>query len=457
LLEPISRTASIVEVGASFNPIAPKREGWDTKTIDAATRAELIDKYRGHPGVDTDRIEEVDFVWRAGPLSSAVPSALHGTFDAFIASHVIEHTPDLIAFLESAAKLLAGSGVVILAIPDKRFCFDYFRPLTMTGDVLSSHRARRIRHTKETLFDGSGYSVKADELIAWGQHSIDKFSFICSLEQAYSEFLTRGEDDDSPYTDAHAWQFTPSSFQLIILELARLGVTDWRVERIGSAVGCEFHAWLRRGGAESAAALTAPELDAKRLALLKHTLLEAKEQIEFMTTTQSSNTPEVVLALEEARSENATLRAEHTAAQSMLNEKLSRIILERDVLAAASTRWFEATIAVTADNNPLARAAAGRRSWWRKFTRRLIVNHRKLSPIALANRARDTRKWELAVRYYRDALEREPNEPRIWVECGHALKEAGKASEAEVAYRKALELDSQTAKKTRHSANTGLA
>jgi hypothetical protein len=62
LLGPVSRTASIIETGAGYNPTAPKMEGWNTKTIDVATRAELIDRYRGQPGVDVDRIEEVDFI-----------------------------------------------------------------------------------------------------------------------------------------------------------------------------------------------------------------------------------------------------------------------------------------------------------------------------------------------------------------------------------------------------------
>jgi SAM-dependent methyltransferase len=284
---PINRTSSIVEVGASFSPIAPKSEGWNTKTIDAATRPELVDKYRGQPGVDADRIEDVDFVWCGGPLSGAVPSELHGTFDAFIASHVIEHTPDLLAFLDSAATLLRATGVVILAVPDKRFCFDYFRPLATTGDVLASHVLRRSRHTKQSIFNHCAYAVLVNGTIAWSQHSVENFAFYDSLESAYSTFLTCGEDDASPYVDVHAWQFTPASFELLLLELARLKFTDWRVDWIGPASGCEFHVWLRRGGAEAAAALSESDLNRQRLALLKRTLAEAKQQIEFLMTAQS--------------------------------------------------------------------------------------------------------------------------------------------------------------------------
>jgi hypothetical protein len=282
LLGPINKSALIVEVGASFSPIAPKNEGWNSKTIDVGTRSELIDKYRGHPGVDVDRIEEVDFVWRDGPLSGAVPSEIHGTFDAFIASHVIEHSPDLLGFLDSATTLLATNGIILLAVPDKRFCFDYFRPLAMTGDVLASHRSRPTRHTKQTIFNNNAYVVSANGICAWGQHSIENLAFYYSLETAYSSFLTCGEDNASPYIDMHAWQFTPASFELLFLELARLKVTDWRIDWIGRASGCEFHAWLRRGGQEAAAALAESELNERRLTLLKRTLWEIKEQIDFL-------------------------------------------------------------------------------------------------------------------------------------------------------------------------------
>ena len=105
LLAPLDRSARIIEIGPSYNPIAPKAAGWNTSTLDHTTRASLVEKYRGHPGVDVDRIEEVDFVWTSGSVADAVPSDLHGTFDAFIASHVIEHTTDLVGFLDAAATL----------------------------------------------------------------------------------------------------------------------------------------------------------------------------------------------------------------------------------------------------------------------------------------------------------------------------------------------------------------
>jgi len=145
---------------------------------------------------------------------------------------------------------------------------------------------------------------------------------------------------------------------------------------------------------------------------------------------------EYAYALENARAEVERLRVECSDLQSIV----ARTISERDGLAAASNRWFDAVIAVTPHHNPAARASPQRSLWWRKVARRINGGYGRPSPTALGNRARDAEQWELAVRYYRDALDVSPDDPEIWAECGHALKQAGKTSEAELAYKKSREL-----------------
>ena len=69
----------------------------------------------------------------------------------------------------------------------------------------------------------------------------------------------------------------------------------------------------------------------------------------------------------------------------------------------------------------------------------------KNTPLRLATEAARKREWELAARYYREVLDRKPDNPPIWVQYGHALKESGHVQEAENAYRKSLEMDPDTA------------
>jgi glycosyltransferase involved in cell wall biosynthesis len=65
--------------------------------------------------------------------------------------------------------------------------------------------------------------------------------------------------------------------------------------------------------------------------------------------------------------------------------------------------------------------------------------------ISRADRARDSRDWVSAAQYYRKALDQKPDNPPIWVQYGHALKESGNLADAEDAYRKSLDLDDDVA------------
>ena len=65
--------------------------------------------------------------------------------------------------------------------------------------------------------------------------------------------------------------------------------------------------------------------------------------------------------------------------------------------------------------------------------------------LSRADRARDQRDWPIAARYYREALDLKPDNPVIWVQYGHALKESGHLPDAESAYRTALKLDGEVA------------
>ncbi len=283
LLKTVKKSDLIIEVGPSFAPLAPRAEGWNTKIVDHTDREGLIAKYTNdiNVGSKISKIEEVDFVWRDGLLSSAVSDEWHGKFDIFLASHVIEHVPDVLGFLNSAQYLLSHTGTVVLAVPDKRYCFDYFRPFSTTADALTAHHEKRIRHTSRTLFDFMAHFSSVNGMSAWGQSSVGTFDFTHSIEDAYSLSLLADMRPESPYHDAHAWVFVPASFQLILLELARLGKTDWMIEEISPASGCEFHAWLKRGGIDAVAKLSTQEFNNKRLLLQRQILMETKEQIDF--------------------------------------------------------------------------------------------------------------------------------------------------------------------------------
>ena len=284
LLASVPQHSRIIEIGPSFNPIAPRSQGWNSASLDHLTHDGLVAKYKTHPGVDVSMIEDVDFVWTGGKISDAVPPERHGSFDVFLASHVIEHTPDFISFLDAAETLLKPDGVVILAVPDKRYCFDYFQQLTTTGQVLDAHLNNRSRHTGALAFDHFAYAVTDGGAESWGQRPSQGLRLIHRLEESRQNY--QSFQDNTTYQDMHAWHFVPPSFELLLLELARLGETDWQVERASPTTGWEFFAWLRRGGRADAQALSEETLHSRRVALLKRVLLEAQAQIDWLLTSE---------------------------------------------------------------------------------------------------------------------------------------------------------------------------
>jgi glycosyltransferase involved in cell wall biosynthesis/SAM-dependent methyltransferase len=265
-----TKSMRLIEIGASYNPIIPKAAGWRTTIIDHAPRADLLEKYHDLPTVAANPgiIEEVDIVWRDGPLSRMFPAVDYGSYDGLVASHVAEHMPDLVAFLRSVAVLLKPSGVFFLALPDKRLCFDFFQPSSTTGDVLDGMETSR--HSRGTLFDHSAYYARRNGEDSWfvGRRG-GTFTLANDLEST-RHLLTH--DASGPYVDSHTWRFTPASFQLLILELNVLGLIPWRVATIEPQGAVEFFAWLERGRPTDA-------VEEQRVNLLRETIMETKEQV----------------------------------------------------------------------------------------------------------------------------------------------------------------------------------
>ncbi|HYZ21531.1 MAG TPA: methyltransferase domain-containing protein [Rhodopila sp.] len=280
LLRGIGRSSRLLELGASISPMAPRSAGWNVTIVDHASQEELIEKYRNDPNANVANIEKVDFVWSGGPLHGAIPQELHGTYDVLIASHVIEHIPDLIAFFESARKLLHPEhGVLALAVPDKRWCFDALRPVSTTGQMLEAHLLRRQRHSAATHFDSSAYIVFDGNRPGWGREPLPNLYFPDTLEDALAKFRHWSPDPNAPYVDCHAWYFTPASFRLNVLELGVIGNCDWHIDWLEPRPATEFLTHLRPGAQRFA---SPQEREQQRMALLKQIFAELREQINWL-------------------------------------------------------------------------------------------------------------------------------------------------------------------------------
>lgn len=265
-------TGTALEIGASYGPILPKKDGFRVTTVNHLTAAELRAKY-AHLGSAVDAIEPVDYVWREGPLHRVFP---RHSFDAVVSSHLLEHQPDLLGFLQDCSELLRPGGEVLSIVPDKRFCFDYFQPLTDVASVIRSHQRAVRRHGFESLYRAS-VAVTVGERLGWGQEPLGEFRLIDSDPRAILErsqaFADRGD-----YVDAHAGYFTPTSLRLIVSELHFLGLLDLAVTASSPARGCEFLIVCEKVGP---CGLTLEEFVSEKHRLLGQLVEEDAERVRF--------------------------------------------------------------------------------------------------------------------------------------------------------------------------------
>ncbi|MGC4035403.1 MAG: methyltransferase domain-containing protein [Chitinophagaceae bacterium] len=233
-----------LEIGPSHAPFAPKKEGYFVHIIDHMTRDELKQKYTGH-NVQLDAIEDVDFVWKGESYTKLTGKAKY--YDWIIASHLVEHTPDFIKFLKECEEILKDDGVLSLVVPDIRFHFDYFRPITALSKVIDAYFQKNIIHSPGTAAEYYlNCSVRGGK-IAWEYGNTEDFALLYSVSESYENM--QKVIHEKKYQDIHSWSFTPTSFRLLIQDLNDLGFISLKETIFFPTSGCEFFITLAKNGA----------------------------------------------------------------------------------------------------------------------------------------------------------------------------------------------------------------
>jgi predicted SAM-dependent methyltransferase len=243
VLRSIDRGGLGVEIGPSHDPIAPKREGFNVHVIDHLTREQLRVKYRTE-AVNLDAIEDVDFVWN-GQSYAELTGKTH-YYDWIIASHVVEHSPDLVKFLADCDAILREGGVLSLVVPDKRYCFDRFRPITGLARVIDAHFAQPAIHSPGSAAEYFMNVVSKAGLGGWNAGTAGEYKFYHSAADAL-EGIHQVRDNHA-YLDVHNWCFVPHSFRLILEDLHTLGFTQLREVSFAPTENFEFYVTLGRHG-----------------------------------------------------------------------------------------------------------------------------------------------------------------------------------------------------------------
>ncbi len=291
-----------LEIGALDSPVVTRAMG-DISYVDHADAAQLRADFAHRTEVDIARIVEVDYVVDAAVDGLRLPELVgEGVlFDYVVASNVIEHIPNPIAWFADLHAVLHPGGVVSLAVPDKRQCFDFLRTNTVVAQLIDAYLNDLAAPTPGQVYDHYASAVAWNGAISWVGRPL-----VTDLELLHTEIaaLSRARHTASAadYSDVHCWVFTPESFERIFRALRHLGLLQFEVESCSETIGAEFYVRLRStdeppvdvpppSAVTAANVLGTPTrdlVDARlRLAHALHERDDARSTVQAMTATSS--------------------------------------------------------------------------------------------------------------------------------------------------------------------------
>jgi len=223
-----------VEIGPLSTPVMAKSD--NLKYVDRISTQELKAQYSDDGNVNDATLCEVDHVWGHECLENVISEKL----DFVIASHVIEHVPDMIEWLLQIRSVLKSGGVLSLAVPDKRYTFDYLRQLSTIEQFMEAYFLKYKKASPRMVFDYYNNVVTLD-----GKTSIsnrDVTPKIITRIYTYRDALKNAKESvaSDKFFDTHNWVFTRESFLEIVNTLSTFGLFPYRIKNDYGVEGCEF-------------------------------------------------------------------------------------------------------------------------------------------------------------------------------------------------------------------------
>jgi SAM-dependent methyltransferase len=215
-----------LEIGALASPLVRPREG-NIFFVDYTDAETLKQKYANDPSVDTANIVDVDAIWGARSLQECI--GVDKKVDYVVASHVVEHVPDLITWLSEIRSILRSGGTLRLAVPDRRYTFDYVRFETRIHDVVDAYLQKARAPLPRLVMEFFSQTCFVDCVAAWsGTLEIANLRRYNSLARS----LALAEDAlvNGSYHDVHCWVFTPASFAELCIEMAEVDLLGFACE-----------------------------------------------------------------------------------------------------------------------------------------------------------------------------------------------------------------------------------
>lgn len=223
LLSSVDPRDTVLEIGPFTKPLM---RGPNVRYFDVLDKEKLIIRAAEH-NYNAEAPVDIDYVSGNGDLG-----IVDARFDFVVSSHCIEHQPDLIRHLQGVERLLNANGKYLLVIPDKRYCFDHFMPLTAIDDVMTAYADKRTLHALASHKREATLRTHSDPRRHWsGDHGTPLGEENFTREDEL-EVMSRIERNQ--YSDIHAWYFTPPSFAEVVNALVKTKMSNLHVSAVYS-------------------------------------------------------------------------------------------------------------------------------------------------------------------------------------------------------------------------------
>lgn len=226
ILTPLERNGLGLEVAPFFNPMTDKAL-LNMIYTDYVSTEENRRKASGMPGLpDNIKVPEIDFVWIPGkPLRECAPDDVK--FDFAVASHVLEHVPNPIGWLNEILEVMKVGAILAIVLPDKRTTNDYFRHESSDAELVGWWLERPAIPTTAQIYD----------FLSNGYQPVDGRPPEFLSNFAPSELRRTYEDTDivnfmlysfneRKYIDIHCSVWTPDRFVSAVRRMVTFGIMN---------------------------------------------------------------------------------------------------------------------------------------------------------------------------------------------------------------------------------------
>lgn len=149
-------TDSCLEISPLYFPLL--KQSSNVKNVDVQSREANIARYNTSDSFPrkswgskfADHFAETHYIWKGGSYLNLVGSK---RFKHIVSSHVLEHIPDLISYLEDMYDIMEPGGELRMMIPDMSKNWDFRRKPTELSDIIGNHIEKRTHPGSGDYFE----------------------------------------------------------------------------------------------------------------------------------------------------------------------------------------------------------------------------------------------------------------------------------------------------------------